>query len=50
MLGQKKKQYTDIEGVFEAGQEFCDNKDVSEEPVISVEELPELQTHLPFLY
>lgn len=35
-----------MEGVFGEGWEFSHYEDVSEESVISVEELPELQTHL----
>lgn len=43
---RKKKQHRDMEGVFGEGWESSDYEDVSEESVISVEELPELQTHL----
>lgn len=43
---KKKNQQRSIGGLFEEGHEFLDNKDVSEEPVIRTEELPELQTHL----
>lgn len=46
MLGHKKAllQVGDMEGVFE---ESSDNKDVSEESVISARELPDLHTHTP---
>lgn len=50
MLDPKKKQKNNnterYGGSVWGGTEFSDNKDVSEESVITVRELPEFQTHL----